>query len=414
MAMFVVREPIHAGVDPPSVLLLIGDDIGWPEMPLMPNLRALAAQGMTFDRAYSMPLCTPSRMALLLGILPRVEGAGGNTYDPFDPTADRLPLQRTTMAELFAPTHATAIFGKWHLGRAPLGGELDQVQSGPYCQGFEVWRAGNPSALTVGLGGTGYKNWPRVDDGVMGLSSQYTTDAQRDAFVAWWSSTPGPKMAWLAWSAAHAPYNRAPGMLLGSTTREKYEHVVEYLDDRLPDVLEFVDLATTYVVWVADNGTPPDARPIGTDDGIWKFTSYEGGVRVPIVIAGPGISAGGTSSRLVSLVDLGATLAELTGVPLHGFEDSMSFADALGPSWAGASPRSFVFTERYTSSYDDEAIIEAKWKLRRVDPDGPEGPLDTRDHFYRIVSPGVEVELLPSSRVRANLLDELANIPPRR
>ena len=83
----------------------------------------------------------------------------------------------------------------------------------------------------------------------------------------------------------------------------------------------------------------------------------------------------------MSCVDIPATMAELAGVEIQkGFDDSHSFADELG-AWAGAPERSFVFTERYSATYDDEAVIEKTWKLRRVDPDGT-GPLPAVDSFY--------------------------------
>lgn len=410
----------------PSVLVIVADDVGWPEWGLMPGLQSLAAQGMTMERAYTWPICTPSRLALLLGTTPRRMGVGTNTCDPFVPTDTRIPLESVTLAEVFVPTHRTGFIGKWHMGRAPIWGELDQVQSGPHCQGFEFVRACNPSNLTVGMGSTGYKNWVRVDDGVMGLSTVYALDAERDAFLAWWSSTAKPRFGMLCWSAAHAPYQKAPGYLVGSTTRESYEHVVQYMDDALEGVLAQVDLATTYVVWIGDNGTPPDARPLGTPDGHWKYTTYEGGIHVPLVIAGPGIATGSTSTRLVSMTDLGATLCELAGLQAPPFIDSQSFANELG-AFTGSSPRAFVFSERYASVYDDQAVVETesligvvtvRLKLRRVDLDGPAGPGASVDLVYDIRADPGELNPQPPSMlppmIRNRLLGEMASVPARK
>ena len=392
-------------VPPPDVLLVVLDDFGWPEVPLMPTLADFAAEGVTFRRAYSWPTCSCTRIAYRFGRYPRREGAGDLSFNAHQPTQDRLRLNLFSMGELFAPFGTSMLFGKWHLGRAPLQGELDQVPTGPYCQGYQ-WRAGSPSVLNAS--GQGYYSWQRVTAGDMALSTQYATDAQREEFVSWWTTTSGFRFCELSFSAPHAPYDAPPGYGIGATTRERYEQVIEYLDTQLALALAQVG-PDTVVVITTDNGTPDDARPTGTDSGIWKGSVSEGGVRVPLFIRGPGIDVGATSDRLVSLVDLGATLAEVAGVALPGgFEDSRSFADELG-TWEGELARSFVFTERWevTQSgqtipqlpgYDAQAVIEPGWKLTRI---------NAVNTYWRIDAPGVEVPLVPGQVIQDRLQSEL-------
>lgn len=374
-----------------NVLVIIADDIGWTERAYFPaSLDSLAAQGTTFTRAYSWPTCSPTRLAALFGHYPRRDGIGDLSLNAHLETDDRLPLSLVSVAEVFAPTYQTALFGKWHLGRAPLDNGSDlalpaasmaRVQGplGPYCQGFELWRAGSPTVVAAGSGApNGYYDWWRVDDGLMQTETLYATAAQRDEFLAWWTGTSGPKFGVLSWSAAHTPYDTPPGYTPHPTTRGKFLQVADYLDQAMADVLAAVSLTDTIVVFISDNGTPDDARDATTPSGYWKGSTFEGGVRVPLIVAGPGI-AQGTSSRLVSIVDIPATLCELANLPNPGL-DSQSFADALG-SWTGSAARSFVFAERYETrqpgptapqpeGYDDSAIIEASWKMRVVDADG--------------------------------------------
>jgi len=396
-------RPSRAG-EPPSVLLVVLDDVGWPEWGSMPVLQDLAAQGVTFTRAYGAPMCCPGRYELLFGRWPRRDGLGGNALDAWDIAAPRLPLELVSLPELFGATHRSGLVGKWHLGRAPSPAP-DSLLGGPSWHGFQAWTAGSVTALSLGPGASGYRDWWRVEGETNALETLYATNVQRDGFVAWWEGTAGPRFGVLAWSAAHDPWDRIPGYSqtawLTLTDRQRYELVVGYADAQLGAVLEHVDRSRTFVVVACDNGTPNAARPIGGEFGRWKFTTYEGALRVPLVVVGPGVETG-TTDRLVMLNDVGATLAELCALELAGFEDSCSFADALGP-WPGSPARAFAFAERY-GTIDDRAAIERDWKLRLVDG----APL-----FYRITAPGVEVPLVPSAAIQARLVAELESLPPR-
>jgi arylsulfatase B len=413
----------------PSVLVIVGDDLGWPERHLMPALDEISERGVTFERAYTFPVCSPTRFAALYGMLPRRVGIGDvinshNSATGASPAPDRLHV---SLAEALKPTHETALFGKWHLGRASVGARADLLaltESGPFVSGFDVWRAGNPNSIAQGPGADGYFDWYRVDDAqVTQNASTYATHAQRDAFVSWWTSTTGPRFAWLAFNAAHQPYDAPPGRTPTGSVRGDYEQIIADLDDSLAACLAAVDFETTWVIYIGDNGTPDEARPAGTPSGFWKGTTYEGGVNVPLIVSGPGVTSGVISQRLVSVVDIPATLLEVLCVQARGFADSASFADGLGGTWTGEPARTFVFTERYDTpstnpsvGYDDQAVIEACWKLRRVDVDGP-GPAPSVDTAYYLPNDPYEQNpidplLLPTG-LQVRLYGELASVPTR-
>jgi len=412
----------------PNVLVILGDDLGWPERHLMPALDEIATRGVTFTRAYTFPVCSPTRYAALTGRYPRRAGIGDvvnahNSASGASPAPDRLAVM---LPEALKPTHETLLVGKWHLGRASVGARTDLLaltESGPFVSGFDSWLAGNPNSISQGPGSSGYYNWYRVDDAqITQGATVYATHAQRDAFIGWWGSTPGPKLGWLAFNSAHQPFDPPPGRAPTGTVRGDYEQLVADLDDSLQAVLAAVDLSTTWVVYVGDNGTPDDARPAGTPSGYWKGTCYEGGVRVPLIVSGPGVTSGICSDRLVSVLDIAPTLLEVLEVDSRGFEDGRSFADELG-AWAGQPERAFVFTERYDTpaanpsiGYDDQAVIEACWKLRRVDRDGP-GAAPSVDSAYYLPSDPYEQNpidpaLLPPG-LRARLYAELTSVPSR-
>lgn len=335
---------------------------------------------------------------------------GGTIPDP--------PTDDLSLAEALLPSHRTALFGKWHLGiPRPLSGELYKPSVGPLAQGWNRWLAGSFIALDQGPGAHGYTLWNRYDDGERKLSRAYATNAQRHSFINWWSQTPGPKLGWLAFNSAHGPYG-SPSPLVPGSARNVYEYLVEDLDRAIAAVLAEVDLSTTYVVYFGDNGTPDEVRPPGAPTGFWKGTTHEGGVRVPLIVAGPGIVPG-RSNRLVSMVDLPATLLELLGLVTRGFEDSRSFADELGPRWDGQAPRDFVFTEQYEpTQFEDRSVIERAWKLRIWDPDGPLGPLPLREDVYYLADDPEERNPIDPhhpqlSRIVARLRAEMNSIPPR-
>jgi arylsulfatase A-like enzyme len=415
---------LHAGTaapeDPPSVVVIVLDDVGWTEVPLMPSLAALAQRGTTFARFYSMPYCTPTRMAITFGRYPRREGVGWllNAHDLRSP---RLSLELLSIAELFKPSHRTALIGKQHLGRAPLRGPMDQPTSEPYAQGWDHWRAGNLTGLGADpdgeddeSGAEGYYRWRRVTDGAVQISTEYAVDAERDEFLAYWRATSGPRLVQLAVSAAHYPYQAPPGYADQPELRGDYENIIRYLDAQLATVLAAVDLERSFVVILSDNGTPEAVRAPGVPAGVSKPTTFEGGIRVPLVVAGPGVRQGVTSERLVSAVDVPATLAELVGIRIgRGFDDSQSFANELG-AWPGTQPRAFVFSERFGEGvggqpFDEQAIVETSLKLVRADPDGP-GPRPAQDSFYAL--PG-EARASPAPAERDRLVRALASLPPR-
>lgn len=425
-AILLGATPAPAPTPASDVVVIILDDFGFSEVPLCPSLAALSAQGVTFTRAYVRPTCSPTRYAIQSGQYPRRQetvalvggslvhqpgGIGDLAFNAHQAGQDRLPMRAILLPELLKPAFETTLVGKWHLGRHPLKGAEDVVQSGPFSQGFDAWYAGSPSVVAAkspGQTGTfGYYRWNRVEEGDMGISVTYATDAQRDSFLAYWGLPHTlPRFCTLAWSAPHDPFDPPPGHVATGTTRGDYVQVVQSLDAALTAVLASIDLGTTYVFLISDNGTPDDAAPVPGYSGWWKGSLYEGGIHVPLIVAGPGIMGGATSSRLVQAEDLAATIAELVGVPITaGFLDSVSFANALGP-WTGAPAREFIFQERYEvpassaypqpSTFDGVAIVESRYKLvRTVDdpttPPSPPGPAGVWERLYDLQADPYEV-----------------------
>jgi len=301
----------------PSVLILILDDVALTDVDRLelPTLDRLADMGVSFRRAYSMPICGPTRYTLMFGRYQRIP-PGKPCQDSVKTAPDTAMFSLPKLMK--SRGYATGAFGKWHVGSNRTGA----WEATPGLHGFDVWRAISPSNVTR-CGSTGYSKWLRADDGESHISTEYHTTAVRDALLGWWRTTAGPKFA------------------------------------------------------LGDNGTPPESVRDDQHLGNVKQSTFEDGVRVPFLVHGPGLEASFETEALIHTVDLLATLAELTGAELpEGVEtDSVSFARSLRDP--AARTRTHVFVEYQTSgltggggaprgSKRRRAVITERWKLRRV------------------------------------------------
>ncbi len=315
----------HTIVEPNSILLLIVDDWGIDSSPIdnntvlhpgttfpnMPTVESLAAQGIRFTNGYAQPVCSPTRAALLTGRQAWRTGVGAPN--------DVLQAAETTLPEAFAAAaspYALASFGKWHLG----GGNTGYSDLG-----------GWPTFVGItGGGAQDYYSWPKNDNGTVanGTTTYTTTDQVNEAktFIDSQELAGNPWFVWMGFNAPHTPFHEPPANLLqgatGTSNRALYEKALEALDTEISRLLQSVDLATTTIILVGDNGTPGQVvqAPYGPTGptGHSKSDLYEGGIKVPFVIRGPGVPAGSTSDRLVHVADLFPTILELAGVPLPG------------------------------------------------------------------------------------------------
>jgi arylsulfatase A-like enzyme len=360
------------GSSRPDVVILLADDVAQADVEELetPNLDLLAAQGMRFERAYSNPLCAPTRRALTFGRW--WTNAGGNFCRP--PDTD-TPGARPSLPQLArAAGYRSALFGKWHVGSNPLG----PFELAPQFHGYERWRAGIPSnVIDLDCGRGTYFEWPRVDDGRSSLFQGYTDTAIRDEFLAWWEATAGPRFAVLAFQLAHQPFHAPPAELLPPGTppatgaRAQYRQMVRALDTLVGQVLSVLG-PEDVVFFLSDNGTPNLVAPGG---GRAKGTTFERGIHVPLIVRAPFVRAGTASTSLVHVVDLYATLGDILG-QRRRHPDSVSFLPILvAPA---ARTRSFVFCGQSNllqggpipgggDDLEDRCVRSERYKLRVLD-----------------------------------------------
>ncbi|MEZ4237348.1 MAG: sulfatase-like hydrolase/transferase [Myxococcota bacterium] len=344
-----VATSVRPAARPPeNVLLVTVDDIGVDLVglygaegaPPTPTLDALAAEGVTFDRAYAMPLCSVTRASLLTGRYPTRTGVG--SVMEYEPRGAGLRDAEVTLAELLAEAPDpwdTAIVGKWHVSNLYDGTALD----GPRHHGF---RRAFTTTSYVGS----YSLWQKQVDGVSEFVGHYaTTEVTNDA-VHRIEELSEPWLLSVNYHAAHAPLHDPPASLAPGahpTDRDKLDAMIVALDAELGRLLASMGPALrrrTTVVVLGDNGS----EGIG-DHG--KGSAFEGGVRVPFIVAGPRVAAPGSrSAGLVSVVDVFPTVADIAGIDLqdggHRAVDGRSLLPALEDP--DAPVHDSVFVESFT------------------------------------------------------------------
>lgn len=337
----------------PNILLVIADDLGVDASPchdvgatkaVMPNLTALCAAGLVFDNAWVNPECSPTRATILTGRYGFRTGVGAaNAAIP--------PAEQSIQAFLDerAPgRYRHAVVGKWHLANMANGG------------------ADNPSLMQVGhyVGDWNgivddFYAYDRYVDGRPEPLPGYVTTIESDDAIAWLAEQASPWFLWLAYNTPHTPFHLPPAELhtdqsLTGTAADTaarplayQQAALEALDHEFGRVLASLSpavRASTVVIFVGDNGTAAQVAQAPFTAGRAKGTVYQGGVNVPLVVAGAGVTrTGRREAALVSGVDLFATIADLAGTGVTARHDGLSFRSLL--SAAGPSPRTVAYTE---------------------------------------------------------------------
>lgn len=344
----------------PNFLVIIADDVGTPMIqgfagaddPVpTPAIDALAAEGARFVSTWAAPSCSPSRANLLTGRFGHHTGVG-DSVNPADPEDVGLPLAEATIAELLRDlpmvAYHTAMVGKWHLSTASEGG-LDA----PGRQGFAPFRGslGNlgPEHSLDGLD-QGYSNWERVVDGALGRCRCYAPRQVTNDALDLIATLPEPWLLVVSYHAAHQPWSRVPAAYApGPAPADdvgRYRELIAVMDAEVgalrgaihPDLL-----SRTWTVWTGDNGEPEQIGGLGRA----KHSLYEGGIRVPLIVAGPGVvDPGRAIDAPVHLVDVAPTLLALAGVASPDNLDGVDLGPVLRDT--GIISREYLFAEDFT------------------------------------------------------------------
>lgn len=381
-----------------NVLLLIIDDWGidWSPvdnplaavLPDMPNLQFLVENGLRFTNAYAQSMCSPTRATLLTGRHPFRHGIGS-------PGGANLPENEVTLPDAFevaGSDYSLMSIGKWHLGGGDDGART---------------RGGWPSFSGAHANIGDYWAWTKTVDGVAtDVTDTYATSDQVADAINFIRTRPPdtPWFCWIGFNAPHAPFHDPPTELLPEGTAppasnaDRYQQMLEALDHEIGVLLSGVDLNTTNVILVGDNGTPNNMVQAPFSRGHGKGSLYEGGIRVPLVMSGPDVRARGLNDSLVQVADLYPTILTLAGIEVDDAVPAGTMIDGrdLYPALLGADINGCIVSETFGNQEDNpgRAIRDGDYKL--IIFDDPDSAVDTpRFELYHVGNdPDEQRELL--------------------
>jgi len=328
-------QPLSSGTKP-NILFILADDLGWGDLSCYGRpdyktrvLDGLAARGIRFTQAYAnSSTCSPTRTALITGRYQNRLPVG--LYDPLTaaaPASVGLPPEHPTLPSLLkAAGYRTALLGKWHLGFPPRFGPLKSGYDEFFGHASAVMtyfthKAGiapdAPSAL--------YEGDARIE------REGYATDLFADrAIEIIRRADSRPFFVSLHFNAPHWPWEGPQDKAHAASLRQMrqyeggsprvYAAMMQSLDAAIGRVVEALQAAgranDTIVVFTSDNGGERYSYH-------WPFRGekgflWEGGIRVPAIIAWPGgLPAGKVVSQLALSIDWLPTLLAVAGAKPH-------------------------------------------------------------------------------------------------
>lgn len=312
----------------PNVVIFLSDDQGWGDLSVngntnlrTPNIDSLARDGVSLDRFYVCPVCSPTRAEFLTGRYhPRGGVRGVSTGQ------ERLNTDENTIADAFkAAGYATGAFGKWHNG--------SQWPYHPNARGFDEYLG-----FTSGHWGE-YFDPPLEHNGQPVRGKGYVADIFTENAMAFIEKhKASPFLCYIPFNTPHSPWavpqeywrrfkDKDLPMRASDPAKEELDEtrvvlaMCENLDWNVGRVLRQLDelklRENTIVVWFHDNG-PNTVRWTGGMKGK-KGSTDEGGVRSPCLIRWPGaLPAGRTIAQIAGAIDLLPTLTSLAAVKRAG------------------------------------------------------------------------------------------------
>ena len=370
------------GEEKPNFVVILTDDQSWvgtslqvdPEDPRSksdyyqtPNLERLASMGVSFTDGYApAPFCCPTRRSLLIGQTP-----ARHLYQKDQkswPAKYRKQLSIPRMLKAAEARYATAHFGKWD-------SRFDGVS--PEEMGYEVsdGKTGNATGGGKGSGGPAIAEDPKLIAGITSRTMAFMEKqvaAERPSYVQLSHYAVHLDIFYSKEAMARAKA-RSPGK---KHTMAAFAAMTDDVDCAVGVVLDKVESLgikdTTYIFFLSDNGgrkalpkAPEAALPLNHPLRDGKGSVYEGGIRVPFVVAGPGVKPGVVSRVPVTGLDILPTLAELAEYhnPLPDSLDGGSLKSVLRGGDTVTRTKPFLIFHQAVVRKAQSAIREGDFKL---------------------------------------------------
>jgi arylsulfatase A len=312
----------------PNVIVIMTDDQGTLDLNsygakdlYTPNFDRMAENGVRFTQFYAgSSVCSPSRASLLTGKSPSGAGLTGNSG-----RVGGLPAEQVTIAEMLkAEGYATAHIGKWHLGKDQ--GRRPEDQGFDYTFGHMEGCIDNYSHFFYWSGPNYHDLWENGKEVYEdGFFFQDSLIEKADRFIS--ANKDSPFFIYLAINLPHYPlqpdvkwleyYKDLP------SPRKNYAACVSTVDEKIGNLIKVLEdmneLEDTLILFQSDHGHSVEERTMwgGGFAGPYrgaKFGFFEGGLRVPAIIMGPGVPKGKEIDDAAMSMDLLPTIADYCDV----------------------------------------------------------------------------------------------------
>jgi arylsulfatase A len=403
----------------PNIILIMADDLGYETLACnggesykTPELDRLAATGMRFEHCYVQPVCTPTRVELMTGM------SNARNYIRFGV----LDRNATTFAHILKTAgYATAIAGKWQLGR-----EKDSPQHFGFDEAF-LWQHTRrpPRFANPGLERNGeevnFTNGEYGPDLINEFAIDFITRHKDQPFLLYY-----PMLL------THGPYQPTPDSADWDPTydgdekkindKKYFADMVAYMDKLVGRVVDKVDELglrdDTLIIFLGDNGTGRGmiSQYKGQQYSGGKGLATARGMHVPLIVNWSGrVANGEVNGELVGAVDFLPTICEAAGVTRATARsiDGQSFLpQALGQ--ADAKPRTWLYTWYSSNGTMARKAEFARTKTHKLYKDGRF--FDLTQDSYEEGQPRREAELSgPEAEVAKELrgvLNQYADARP--
>lgn len=349
----------------PNVIFVLIDDMGYADMSCYGETRIqtvhldqIAREGIRFTQFYvNAPICSPSRTALTTGQFPArwrmTSYLDNRAMNDRRGVAQWLDTNAPTVARTLRQAgYTTGHFGKWHMGgqrdvgEAPLITEYGFEKSVSTFEGLgdrilpllDAYDGKGPRKYELGVMseklGRGHVTWKDRST----ITSAFVQDAL--GFIQQAEKTGEPFYVNVWPDDVHSPFFPPKALRGDGSKKQLYLGVVKATDDQLLPLFAYVRQSpalrtNTLVIIASDNGPEPGAGSAGPFRG-HKGNLYEGGVREPFIVWGPGLidkKAVGTvnNTSVIAGVDLLPTIAAITGAqtPTNAALDGEDFSETF-------------------------------------------------------------------------------------
>jgi N-acetylglucosamine-6-sulfatase len=342
---------------PPNIVFILVDDLSVDLLAYMPQVRRLAAEGTSFaNYIVTDTLCCPSRSSIYTGKFPHNTGVFTNSAPDGGWAVFR---QRGNERDTFGTAlqragYRTAMLGKYMNGYQPASGHVPP--------GWDQWA----------VGGDAYRQYDYTlnENGVpRAYGSDYLTHvltAKASAFIEMSAGDRTPFFVEISTFAPHSPFTPAPQDVtafpgLTAPRGPAFDRLpsspppwlagrpplapdqLARIDDayrkRAQSVLSLDRMVGTLRETLRRTGADRDTVLVFSSDNgfhlgehrltVGKQTAFETDVRVPLIVAGPGVRAGATVTRTAENIDLRPTFEDLAGTPSPPEVDGRSLVPLL-------------------------------------------------------------------------------------